>query len=111
MSRIISAHKVSEIISNISKDIKPEEVMADKIQMTEEQAGKMMFDCFDFEQGWEKTKSNLRKKGYIIKSELQQKVEEAERMWDTKTYWTPLEHIQREAIQNLKQSHPEFKEK
>ena len=57
------------------------ENMSDKIQMTEEQSEKMMFDCFDFEQGWEKTKSNLHKKGYIIKSELQRKVEEAEEMY------------------------------
>ena len=115
MSRIISAHKVSEIISNISKDIKPEEVMADKIQMTEEQARKffadIFWDYFDSESETLTALNTAKEKGYIIKSELQQKVEEAKRMWDTKTYWTPLEHIQREAIELLEQSHPEFKEK
>lgn len=84
--------------------------------MTEEQAEKMMFDCFDFEQGWEKTKSNLRKKGYIIKSDLQQKVEEAETIWidfysakgTTFTYRDVIEKYY-DVIQLLKQSHPEFK--
>jgi ABC-type multidrug transport system ATPase subunit len=81
--------------------------MSDKIQMTEEQAREFCDDIGFSDKGT--VIYLMKKRGYIRKSELQQKVEEAKRMWDTKTYWTPLEHIQREAIELLEQSHPEFK--
>ena len=111
----------SEIISNISKDIKPEKAMVNKIQMTEEQARfKSVKDFCDFcfivfgimPKPEEIEAAQLS--GYIIKSELQQKVEEAERMYD---YWYSDKETNCEvvmdamkiAIQLLKQSHPEFK--
>lgn len=93
---------------------KPEKQMADKIQMTEEQAKQMYLECGDMGNGWKLFVERMKESGYIIKSELQQKVGEAERMYD---YWYSDKETNCEvvmdamkiAIQLLKQSHPEFK--
>lgn len=98
--------------------------MSDKIQMTEEQAREIVsiieqdYDVVYIDLGVEK----LKQAGYIKKSELQQKVEEAEELLLLKgSYADGLDSLNRirllreiagkceEAIQLLKQSHPEFK--
>ena len=86
--------------------------MSDKIQMTEEQYKEIFWSTDGY--SYDEMLSRAKAKGYIIKSELQQKVEEAEKMYD---YWysdkeTNCEVIMdamKIAIQLLKQSHPEFK--
>lgn len=103
----------------------------DKIQMTEEQArhGFRRIIPFGFvktldeEMFFESFITNMKNAGYIIKSELQQKVEEAEEMYHdkikernnfeyaSKYSISQIVDKQNEAIQLLKQSHPEFKEK
>ena len=97
--------------------------MNDKIQMTEEQAREILDECActetcDFK--IDETISVMKQKGYIIKSKLQQKVEEAEEMygkWESciKGFldkdlgeYKIIEGFYN-VIQLLKQSHPEFK--
>ena len=88
--------------------------MSDKIQMTEEQAREIVvvieqdYDVSYISKGIEK----LKQAGYIIKSELQQKVEEAERMYLkilSEREINDFEVVLIKAFRELKQSHPEFK--
>ena len=96
--------------------------MSDRIQLTEEYARKILDECActetcDFK--LDETISVMKQKGYIIKSELQQKVEEAEEMYEKVASSLPgqlqvsylLEVIDKHkaAIIVMKQSHPEFK--
>ena len=90
--------------------------MNNKIQMTEEQARKFFMDifsdCFDREAETDHVLKITKEKGYIIKSELQQKVEEAERMYlkiQSEREFNDLEVVLIRAFRELKQSHPEFK--
>lgn len=96
--------------------------MTEKIQMTEEQAWKLLDETYCYsnnrELGVEKTLDAMKREGYICKSELQQKVEEAEEMY---RQWQTLAHDDtldinfqliikfQNVVQLLKQSHPEFK--
>lgn len=93
------------------------------MQLTEEYAREILDECActetcDFKLN--ETISVMKRKGYILKSELQQKVEEAEdyyRIFKQKDYNMEQEYaFMREALiscyeslQLLKQSHPEFK--
>ena len=86
--------------------------MTEKIQMTEEQFDKFMDECFDCSPHY--MKIHAKGKGYIRKSELETLVEEAERMYyywysDKETNCEVVMDAMKIAIQNLKQSHPEFK--
>lgn len=92
--------------------------MSDKIQMTEEQAKQMYLECGDMGNGCKLFVERMKESGYIIKSELQQKVEEAEEKYKE---WFKKEQLSNEfdcylitnlydTVQLLKQSHPEFKE-
>ena len=91
--------------------------MSDKIQMTEEQAREILDECActetcDFK--LDETISVMKQRGYIIKSDLQQKVEEAEAMYnywysDKETNCEIVMDAMKIAIEALKQSHPEFK--
>ena len=99
--------------------------MSNRIQMTEEQARELFshvcIDISDFPKDkntdnifmMNQTIRELKRYGYIIKSELQQKVEEAEQLWQEmkSNGWnfTPFEQNMYNIIQLLKQSHPEFK--
>ena len=99
--------------------------MTNKIQMTEEQA-RGIIECI-FGTAFEFVENDgivyiqrLRENGYIIKSELQQKVEEAEDDYDNYVKnFIDIESDDRneliedlyKLVQLLKQSHPEFKEK
>lgn len=112
---------IPEHISNISKDIKPEKKMTDKIQMAEEHARfKNVKDFCDFcfivfgimPKPEEIEVAQLS--GYILKSELHQKVEE----WDLIIHDSKIDYsgeyrrnimFANDIIQLLKQSHPEFK--
>ena len=92
--------------------------MTEKIQMTEEQAREF---CDDIGFSDKETVIYLMKKrGYIRKSELQQKVEEAEEAWEhyrINCLSPDFESDDRDevimelhqAFIALKQSHPEFK--
>ena len=96
------------------------ENMSDKIQLTEEYAREILDECActeacDFK--IDETISVMKRKGYILKSELQQKVEEAEEKYKE---WFKKEQLSNEfdcylitnlydTVQLLKQSHPEFK--
>ena len=85
--------------------------MSDKIQMTEEQIDIFITNCVTPDLR-PYVKNQAIKHGYIIKSELQQKVEEAEEMYVSYTrdsMWIELVDKLFEALQLLKQSHPEFK--
>ena len=93
-----------------------EKNMSNKILMTEEQAREIVtvieqdYDVLYISEGVEK----LKQAGYIIKSKLQQKVEEAERMYlkiQSERAFSGLEVVLIRAFRELKQSHPEFKEK
>lgn len=98
-----------------------EKNMSDKIQMTEEQARfKSVKDFCDFcfivfgimPKPEEIEAAQLS--GYIKKSELQQKVEKAEEMYlkiQSEREFNDLEVVLIRAFRELKQSHPEFKEK
>ena len=89
--------------------------MSDKIQMTEEQIDIFITNCVTPDLR-PYVKNQAIKHGYIIKSDLQQKVEEAENIWidfysakgTTFTYRDIIEKYY-DVIQLLKQSHPEFK--
>ena len=97
--------------------------MNNRIQLTEEYAREILDECActetcDFK--LDETISVMKQKGYIIKSELQQKVEEAEkyyaewrnyRIGEKITYGGEAELVNfyYDTIQLLKQSHPEFK--
>lgn len=104
--------------------------MSDKIQMTEEQARELFRKTIIPDHDPDRERSfiyNCKSEGYIRKSELQQKVEEAERMYynfsdykyfggqykrqndDWQKYACDLTKNLFELIQLLKQSHPEFK--
>ena len=91
--------------------------MNNRMQLTEEYAREILDECActetcDFK--LDETISVMKQKGYIIKSKLQQKVEEAEAMYN---YWYSDKETNCEivmdaikiAIEALKQSHPEFK--
>ena len=93
--------------------------MNNRIQLTEKYAREILDECActetcDFK--LDETISVMKQKGYIIESELQQKVEEAETIWidfysakgTTFTYRDVIEKYY-DVIQLLKQSHPEFK--
>lgn len=89
----------------------------ERIQMTEEQFIQMYRNCgrgMIGSQNYEDWRLNMIKYGYIRKSELQQKVEEAEQLWQEmkSNGWnfTPFEQNMYNIIQLLKQSHPEFNE-
>ena len=93
--------------------------MSNRIQLTEEYAREILDECActetcDFK--LDETISVMKRKGYIKKSELQQKVEEAETIWidfysAKGTIFTYRDVIEKyyDVIQLLKQSHPEFK--
>ena len=99
--------------------------MNNRIQMTEEQARGIIECIFGTAFGFVENDGTvyiqrLRENGYIIKSELQQKVEEAEkyftewknyRIGEIITYGGEAELVNfiYETMQLLKQSHPEFK--
>ena len=84
-----------------------------RIQLTEEYAREILDECActetcDFK--LDETISVMKQKGYILKSDLQQKVEEAEVAFNMKCgYIDDLHRELFEVIQLLKQSHPEFK--
>lgn len=97
--------------------------MCNRMQLTEEYAREILDECActetcDFK--LDETISVMKQKGYIIKSKLQQKVEEAEEMygkWESciKGFldkdlgeYKIIEGFYN-VIQLLKQSHPEFK--
>lgn len=100
-----------------------ENVMSDKIQHTEGEWRKIIRvihgDCQEDDHDEEHYLNNLKKSGYIVKSELQQKVEEAENFIDQKIeviktgIYPIITNIQlreiKELIQLLKKDHPEFK--
>ena len=92
------------------------ENMNNKIQMTEEQAREFIKPIFlnysFYESNMESAINELKESGHIIKSELQQKVEEAERMYfkiQSEREFNDLEVVLIRAFRELKQSHPEFK--
>lgn len=109
--------KVNYLINWLTENDK-ENVMSDKIQMTEKQAREILHVAGLHIVG-ERLKS-LKKAGYIKKSELQQKVEEVEEI--VKNGFIELQFKNsieikynvlcgiKEAIQLLKKDHPEFKE-
>ena len=92
--------------------------MSDKIQMTEEQIDIFITNCVTPDLR-PYVKNQAIKHGYILKSDLQQKVEEAEEMYEKVASSLPgqlqvsylLEVIDKHkaAIIVMKQSHPEFK--
>ena len=101
-------------------DIKqPEGNMSNKIQMTEDQAREILDECActetcDFK--LDETISVMKQKGYILKSELQQKVERVEASLKDYVDGHSVDILDTfkasiDVIQLLKQSHPEFKEK
>ena len=89
--------------------------MNNRIQLTEEYAREILDECActetcDFK--IDETISVMKRKGYILKSELQQKVEEAERMYLkilSEREINDFEVVLIKAFRELKQSHPEFK--
>ena len=84
--------------------------MTEKIQMTEEQAREIYQIGTNDTIGCDIFIYNLKLYGYIRKSELQQKVEEAEDSFhDQDVEWQESSIKLFEVIQLLKQSHPEFK--
>ena len=105
-----------------------EKTMTEKIQMTEEQAREISnlmmctSPCSKYPNKCEECGINILKHaGYIIKSELEKLVEEAEEMYNNRKniedkneydYWIEwyrkLASKQNETIQALKKSHPEF---
>lgn len=92
-----------------------EETMSDKIQMTEEQADILLDDMGIKDSTYrEHHKEMLRDSGYIIKSELQQKVEE----WELIIHDSRIDYsgeyrrnimLANEIIELFKKDHPEFK--
>jgi undecaprenyl pyrophosphate synthase len=103
---------------NWLKENEKEDKMSGKIQMTEEQAREFCDDIGFSDKGT--VIYLMKKRGYIRKSELQQKVEEAEkyftewknyRIGEIITYGGEAELVNfiYETMQLLKQSHPEFK--
>lgn len=105
-----------------------ENVMSEKIQMTEEQFREIALyinvnGMNDINHGLSKADidssiHDLKQAGYIKKSELQQKVEEVEEIWNGLKHYdyiggqanpTKIIHKFYEAIQELKKDHPEFK--
>lgn len=92
---------------------KKENVMSNKIQITEEHAREI------WESGFERFIKFMKDEGYIRKSELQRKVEEVEEMYESlvENTWRHCGFTQndlmkkyQELIQLLKKDHPEFKE-
>ena len=114
MSRIISAHKVSEIISNISKDIKPEEVMADKRVKFEnkEEAEKFVNDLnlekykdsIDFDNISLFILHRINKAGYIRRNPVEEAEESFNKIkgWSMSAEYRDCIEKQHEAIQIMK---------
>lgn len=111
----------------ISSCCHAEIIQEEKIpQMTEEQADKLIvnvfltfFDISEISSDLKnRIKQKMRKEGFIIKSELQTLVEEAEEMWkgysdrtnktEPRQIFCNLIEKQSETIQALKKDHPEF---
>ena len=91
---------------------KPEETMSDKIQMTEEQAKQMYLECGDMGNGWKLFVERMKEHGYILKPEIEQKIEEVEEYSKLrKDNLTVLEIEQNNLIQLLKPYYFNSKEK